>query len=213
MQQQRTGIDAAHADVELAEAALRGDRDAIRLLWEQNRRWVAAVLLAHKPSFEDLDDLLQEVAMTFIAKAPSIREPGNLRAWLRTVAINAARAAGRSGKYRPRVDSTLAESALEAGQPASTDDANPMDDMMRRIEALPADYREPLMLRTVRGLRSKQVAEMLGVSPATVDTRVARARAMLREMEREATVVTTTGAWHPKLVKSDGTHDAASDGR
>ncbi len=66
--------------------AMGGDRGAIRRLWEENRRWVAAVLLAHKPALEELDDLLQEVAMTLVSKIHTLREETNFRAWLRTVA-------------------------------------------------------------------------------------------------------------------------------
>src|SRR5688572_6190035 len=53
----------ARADV---AAAVRGDQEAVRALWQENRRWVAAVILAHKPREADLEDLLQDVAMSFV---------------------------------------------------------------------------------------------------------------------------------------------------
>jgi RNA polymerase sigma-70 factor (ECF subfamily) len=165
---------------------MAGDGEAVRSLWEEHRRWVAAVILAHKPAFEDLEDLLQEVAMTLIAKIDTLREETNLRAWLRTVAVNAARAAGRSGRYRPRTE--LPDDLGAAGE--SIDDHAERDRvrrMLARIDQLPDTYREPLMLRAVKGLRSKQIADLLGVQPATVDTRIARARRMLREIEDETT--------------------------
>src|ERR1044071_9877896 len=79
-------------------AAIRGDADAVRDLWIENRRWVAAVLLAHKPRETDLEDLLQDVAMTFVRTIGRLRDEAMLRPWLRTVAINAARASGRNTK-------------------------------------------------------------------------------------------------------------------
>src|SRR5437868_14425308 len=79
-------------------AAIRGDADAVRAPWQENRRWVAAVLLAHKPRQAELEDLLQDVAMTFVRTISRLRDEAMLRPWLRTVAINAARAAGRSTK-------------------------------------------------------------------------------------------------------------------
>jgi RNA polymerase sigma-70 factor (ECF subfamily) len=165
---------------------MRGDRTAIELLWDMHRRWVAAVLLAHKPSFTELEDLLQEVAMTFVAKIDTLREPSNLRAWLRVIAVNTARAAGRSGKYRQRAD-LPPEDALAGpdGEVGAAEADERVASMMRRLQRLPAEYREPLLLRAVHGLRSKRIAEILGVQPATVDTRVARARRMLREAGRE----------------------------
>ena len=165
---------------------MNGDREAIRALWQENRRWVAAVLLAHKPAFEDLEDLLQEVAVTFVSKINTLRDEANLRAWLRTVAVNIARAAGRSGKYRPRPAGEQTERAVDE---RSVDDLAQRNEhshrMLRRVGQLPEAYREPLMLRAMHGLRSKRIGEILGVPAPTVDTRIARARRMLREAALE----------------------------
>ena len=193
-------------------AAMRGDREAIRRLWDRHRRWIAAVLLAHKPAFEDLDDLLQEVAVTFVAKVNTLRDESNLKAWLRTIAVNAARAAGRSGKYRPKggLPAELPEptdrAAGVARQVALSEDAQAM---LRRVQRLPETYREPLLLRAMQGMRSKQIGDILGIPPATVDTRIARARRMLRHPEEpepkdEAGVGAATD--HEMIVARDG-HD------
>lgn len=173
------------AEKAIVGCAMRGDGEAIRMLWEQHRRWIAAVVLAHKPAFEDLEDLLQEVAVTFVTKVSTLREEAHLRAWLRTVAINTARAAGRARKYRPRPD-LPEDDAMPGPAPALTDDiagAEQTRRLMARVGRLPEAYREPLMLRAMNGMRSKQIAEVLGIPAATVDTRIARARRMLREVE------------------------------
>jgi RNA polymerase sigma-70 factor (ECF subfamily) len=93
-----TGSDSDGRDT--VAAAIRGDGDAIRSVWQENRRWVAAVILAHKPRETDLEDLLQDVAMTFVRTISKLRDEATFRPWLRTVAINAARAAGRDTKRR-----------------------------------------------------------------------------------------------------------------
>jgi RNA polymerase sigma-70 factor (ECF subfamily) len=172
---------------ELVAAAMAGDTDAMRVLWERDRRWIAAVLLAHKPSFEDLEDLLQEVAMTFVSRIGTLRDEASFRAWLRTIALNAARAAGRNGKYRPRGE-LPPHDRLPAGDGA-TDDlsarSEQVRDMLHRVAELPEAYREPLLLRATRGMRSREIAELLDIPPATVDTRIARARRMLREGQHD----------------------------
>ncbi|MFZ4573600.1 MAG: RNA polymerase sigma factor, partial [Phycisphaerales bacterium] len=83
-----------------AALAIAGDEDSLRALWSDHRRWVAAILLAHKPRWADVEDLLQEVALSFVRKVHEIRDPRALKPWLRTVALNAAHAAARSGKVR-----------------------------------------------------------------------------------------------------------------
>ena len=159
-----------------------GDRQAVQALWQEHRRWIAAVILAYKPQSEDLEDLLQEVAMTLVAKINTLREESNVRAWLRAVAINVARAAGRAERAKPfkRVDGFLDDWAHPAIRPES-ELGDRSEKVLRRVSQLPEAYREPLMLKAVHGMRSRQIAEILGIPEATVDTRVSRARRMLRE--------------------------------
>lgn len=162
-----------------AASAIAGDRSAMQSLWQENRRWVAAVILAHKPAGADLEDLLQEVAMTLVAKINTLRDESNVRAWLRAVAINVARAAGRNVRSRSMLP--LAPDAADRRQ--QSDGLRP-DDAQQALEAvqrLPEGYREPLMLRAVQGLRTRQIADILGIEEAAVDTRISRARRMLRE--------------------------------
>lgn len=183
-------------DTALALAAMAGDRDALRTLWERHRRWIAAVLLAHKPRFEDLDDLLQEVAVAMVSRIDTLRDPRHVRAWLRTVAINAARAAARSGSYRPDLDEHpdrhLSNDPLDQHEALALNEE--MGSMLVRLRELPAAYREPLLLRAVHGMSSRVIGDMMGVSPATVDTRVARARTMLREANRPAATSTPSAS-------------------
>ncbi len=164
-------------------AAMRGDRDAMQKLWHAHRRWIAAVLLTHKPREVDLEDLLQEVAMTMVRKIHTIRESTNVRAWLRTVAINTARATARSLNARPKsVQSEITAECSDSDAHESASTSEYAQKVLHCARQLPEIYREPLMLRTLHGFRSKEVAALLEIPPATVDTRVARARRMLREM-------------------------------
>jgi RNA polymerase sigma-70 factor (ECF subfamily) len=177
----------------LTAAAMRGDQPALHALWQEHRRWVAAVLIAYKPQHEDLEDLLQEVAMTLVSKIHTLRDQTNVRAWLRAVAINAARASARTGKSRPRV--SLSAVDLDAGIAEQVRGFEPDDEARRVLEMarrLPETYREPLILKAVHGMRARQISQILGIPEATVDTRVSRARRMLREQMRSAETQTTS---------------------
>jgi RNA polymerase sigma-70 factor, ECF subfamily len=194
-------------------AAIRGDADAVRALWQENRRWVAAVILAHKPREADLEDLLQDVAMAFVKMIGKLRDETMLRPWLRTVAINAARAAGRDAKRRRRgvvwkVGAThagghLPGAAEETSRPELVEDRAP-DALVNRTEQaarvtrlaeqLPEGYREPLILKAVRGLSYRQIGELMGLPETTVETRIARGRKMLRELALAETGALEGGA-------------------
>ncbi len=187
----------------VAAAAVAGDRTAMQAIWQEHRRWIAAVLLAHKSPQDTLEDLLQEVAMTLVTSISTLRDTRNLRAWLRAVAVNAARASARSHKARPAPAPLVQEPpALRNG----TSDRPSVDDEARRMMALacriPEAYREPLMLRAVNGMRGRHIAEILGLAEATVETRISRARRMLRDLaagravEDPAPVTFPAGAHH-----------------
>lgn len=170
----------------------RDDHEELKRLWEENRRWVAALLLVHKPRWADLEDLLQEVATTLVSKGHEIRDAAMLKPWLRTVATNAARLAARRGKLR--LHGSLDANESESGH---KDETEPMPSATptRREEAgrllelakqLPDGYREPLLLKSVHGLSYRQIGQILGIPETTVETRIARGRKQLREMADEA---------------------------
>lgn len=53
--------------------------------------------------------------------------------------------------------------------------------MRELIAALPEEFRQPLVLSAIEGMRSSEVAAVLGIAEGTVRTRVLRAKERLRE--------------------------------
>jgi RNA polymerase sigma-70 factor (ECF subfamily) len=179
-------------------AAVRGDRDAVRTLWQEHRRWVAAILLAHKPRDIDLDDLLQDVAMTFVRTINTLRDDAVLRPWLRTVAINAARASGREERRRRlgmrwdrgagqrTGDSGLSEPAASQSSVLSAQSSRESAGSLLSLSAtLPDGYREPLLLKCLQGMSYREIGRVMNLPESTIETRIARARKMLRELATE----------------------------
>ncbi|MFO0826961.1 MAG: sigma-70 family RNA polymerase sigma factor [Phycisphaerales bacterium] len=168
---------------ELLDAARAGNRAALERLWERHRRWVAAVLLVHKPRTADVDDLLQEVAATLVAKVGTLRDPETFPGWLRSVALNAARMAARG--TRRRVAATERFGREEVAQRRQSDaprlTRSAGDRLRERLAALPAGYAEPLMLRLVQEMSYAQIAQVLDLPETTVENRIVRGRRMLRE--------------------------------
>ncbi len=171
-------------------AAISGDAHALRRVWNSNRRWVAAVILAHKPRWADLDDLLQEVALSLVRKIGEVRDPAAFKPWLRTVAMNAALAAARSGRKRSR-DTAIEDDNTYAG-PLSRGSLDPeqREEGRRLLELayqLPDGYREPLLLKALHNLSYREIGVILGLPETTIETRIARGRRQLRELAAERT--------------------------
>ena len=177
-------------EIENTRRALAGDRAALDLIWRSHRRWIAAILLVHRPRGVELEDLLQDVAVKLVEKIGELREPAALRPWLRSVALNAAREAARREKLRsPRTETSGVQDGANFDLPDPTSDQvlvtedarSDLELVMRELGSLPPEYAEPLMLRSLSGFSQRRIAELFGVPVTTVETRLARARRMLRE--------------------------------
>lgn len=171
----------------LIAAAIDGDREALRDLWREHRRWVGAIVLAHKPRDADVEDLVQAVAVQVVAKIHELREPEAFKPWLRAISANTARAAGRRTtrrrKHRLRLVGTAR--AEERHEPEAHDRHETSDQAQRLMElarTLPEGYREPLLMRCVRGMSYRQIGEVLDLPETTIETRIARGRRMLRAL-------------------------------
>ncbi len=62
-----------------------------------------------------------------------------------------------------------------------------LDDMRQAIYELDDDYREPLVLQVLMGHSTKEIAELMGIKPGAVLTRLHRARIKLKDsVQKEA---------------------------
>ncbi len=181
----------------LITRAIHGDRVAQQELWKAHRRWVAAIVLAHKPRSVEVDDLMQDVALKLVDKVGTLRDPGAFRPWLRQIAINLCRGAARDLKPTLHLAATDRSDAGDEGHQApgtigmpesrdarrreSADREEAARRLLAQVMTLPPEYREPLLLRCLRSMTYRQIGELLELPVTTVETRLARARRMLRE--------------------------------
>jgi RNA polymerase sigma-70 factor (ECF subfamily) len=180
----------ALAEARLEARAADGDREAIDSVWRRNRRWLASVLAAHAPRGVEVEDLLQEVAATFVAKARDIRDAASVRGWLRVVAVNTARmsARRRAAERRSLEQLSVGLKSRESGGRADQD----ARETLALLSQLPAQYAEPLLLQAGQGLSQREIADILELPETTIETRLARARRMLRTLAAESALDAST---------------------
>jgi RNA polymerase sigma-70 factor (ECF subfamily) len=145
-----------------------------------NRRLYA--FLARVLGRRDLaEDLLQETWMRLATRAAGLRDDTRLGPWLFTVARNLTMSFRR---WRALDGERLAILHLREGaQPSALDDAT-ASETARRLEkalaALPAKYREVLLLVGVEGMDRQDAAAVLGLRDEALRQRLARARVMIK---------------------------------
>tara|TARA_R110002072_G_scaffold79381_4_gene183173 strand:- start:504 stop:1115 length:612 start_codon:yes stop_codon:yes gene_type:complete len=164
------------------EAAIEGHADALSQVWVGVRRWVAVILMAHKPREADLEDLMQLVALQVCRKVHEVRDPSLFKPWLRTVTINIAREQGRkASRKRVGMLRLVGRTRHEANQMGNMQLSEDAKRVLDAALSLPEKYREPVLMRCQQSMSYKQIAEVLSLPETTVETRIARGRRMLRE--------------------------------
>lgn len=175
----------------LLEKYRRGDQEAFTALFEKYRRRLA-VLLHYKLGEDqrrslEIDDLLQE---TFWAASRDLdrfeyRSPGSFLRWLSRIAdhviVDALRYQGRQKR--------------DAGEPVTG--IEPVDTktpsrllaekeavyaLLRKLDALPQDYRQAIVLAKIEGVTTQELAERLGKSRANAALVLHRALRRFREL-------------------------------
>jgi RNA polymerase sigma-70 factor, ECF subfamily len=182
------------SDEALAARAAAGDGHAFE---EIVARYEARVfrLACRLTSETDAPDVLQETFLQVYRHLPSFRGESQLGTWLYRIATNAALMLRRTRARRP-VESLDAfmprfdERGVHAELPAQLQIAARADELIDRqvladkaragIARLPDLYRDAFVLRDLEEMSTTDVAQVLGVEPATVRQRVHRARLMLR---------------------------------
>jgi RNA polymerase sigma-70 factor (ECF subfamily) len=182
-------------DEALAARAAAGDEAAFE---EIVTRYHARVFrLASRLTGNDADaaDVMQDTFLRAYRGLASFRGASRFGTWLYRIATNAALAHRRARArrpseslepYLPRFDGNGAHAAT----PAELQVAARAEEVLDRrllaekaragIERLPELYREAFVLRDLEELKTAEVADVLGLDPATVRQRVHRARLMLR---------------------------------
>jgi RNA polymerase sigma-70 factor, ECF subfamily len=136
----------------------------------------------------DADDAVQECYLRAFRHFEALRGPA-IKPWLMAILRNVCRAEflRRSGVVAAGVGTEMSEEALplwhEAQGTPETEVLRQWDaqTIRRLVAALPEPFREVIVLREINDLSYRDIAEVVAAPVGTVMSRLARARALLRE--------------------------------
>lgn len=128
-----------------------------------------------------MDDALQEAYLRAYRSRESLRNTEEAGSWLYRIVYNACIDELRRKRRRPSPVDTTAASFDRAGDAPLTDDTFAEADSIRRgLASLSHEQRAVLVLIDAEGLDYIAAAEILGVAPGTVASRLSRARHAMR---------------------------------
>ena len=149
---------------------------------------IYAMLMYLKTKNEDIDDVLQTVLFKISSKIHQLKNVHYFKTWLNQIIINTYYDYLRKTKKTSKefaLESLSEESMLEI--PDYT--TNPQDSILNNeldfiiktsIENLPIHYKIPITLREIQGLSYDEISNITNVSVGTVKSRIARARAKIK---------------------------------
>lgn len=124
---------------------------------------------------QDVQDVLQEVMLRYMQKAPRFRDSEHEKAWLLRVTINLCKDMLRFRKRNQYL--RIEELAVE---PADTADAESRE-LLEAIETLPYKWKIVILLHYIEGYSLKEISGILAISENAVKKRMQRAKKALKE--------------------------------
>jgi RNA polymerase sigma-70 factor (ECF subfamily) len=129
----------------------------------------------------EVEDVTQDVFLATYLGLKKFRCECSLKTWLFTITINKC----RSYQYKRILRRRLTVAGLQPGTLPSEDkrlvDRETVERIGGAIRALPARYREPIVLRYLQELPTGEICQILGVTENALQVRLSRARKRLRE--------------------------------
>jgi RNA polymerase sigma-70 factor (ECF subfamily) len=171
----------------------RGQHEVFYELVRPYERRVYAAALAILRNEAEAEDVAQEAVLKALANIRQFRAESRFSTWLIQITVNEALM--RRRRQRTRAVESIDDHRDEEGEYRPRDFADwreiPSEALERKevrqklaeaLGSLDRKYREVFMLRDMEQLNIQETAETLGISIASVKTRLLRARLMLRDL-------------------------------
>ena len=177
-------------DLPLIEALQAGDDSALNELINRHREPLHRFVFRYLRDETAACDVVQETFVRVYFKAGKFAPKSAVKTWIYAIALNLCRDHGRRlGRHRGdismdapvRDDGPRLEIADTAPGPSTKAvNADRFVLLQRAIDQLPDKLKEVLILYSLEERSQHEVAELLGISPKAVETRVYHAKAKLR---------------------------------
>lgn len=202
--------ETAH-EAELIQRIKSGDHDLFYQLIQPYEKRVYATALAISKNDADAEDIAQDSILKAFRHLAQFRGEAKFSTWLLQITVNEARMRRRRSiahamepmvdqqnneeDYRPREFADWREIPSEILERQEVRNA-----LMEALTSLGEKYRSVFVLRDIQHLSIEETAKVLEISPASVKTRLLRARLMLRDLLSPG----LNGQWTSKLAFAKG---------
>ena len=167
-------------DEQVISRVLSGDTQLFELIMRRHNERLYRAIRSILRDEAEVEDAMQAAYLHAYAHLRDFEGRSSLATWLTRIAIHEALGRKRRGL---RTMTGEEEVDVPARIQSPEDDATDVEHrrlLQQAIDALPEHFRTVFVLRQVQELSIEETAECLDIEPATVKTRLHRARALLR---------------------------------
>ncbi|MBS0237173.1 MAG: RNA polymerase sigma factor [Proteobacteria bacterium] len=192
MSQSELNVVARPAEADLVSRAAAGDETAVCAIIRTHNRRLYRIARSIVRDDSEAEDVLQEAYLRAFAALGEFRRESSLSTWLTRIVFNEA-----LQRRRRRVDLPTEPKGLQlemqsqvisfpysgnftANPESMTVQKEVIGLLERAIDKLPDDFRAVLVARAIEDMSVEETADLLGIKPETVKTRLHRARRLLR---------------------------------
>jgi len=162
---------------ELIDKCKKGDRKAQEQLYRQYSNILFGICLKYSRNKSEAEDSLHDSFMTIFEKISQYKSKGSFEGWIKRITINTVLQKYRKEEYLKVVTDNVKE---EVEVKTAYADIG-LQTLLQYIQELPNKYRITFNLYVLDGYSHKEISAMLGTSPGTSKSNLARARMILKE--------------------------------
>jgi len=190
-------VEARSVEADLVRRASRKEEAAIRSIIQVHNRRLYRVARSIVRDDGEAEDVLQEAYFRAFSALPNFRGDSSLATWLTRIVLNEA-----LQRVRKHTDTPVAhidpppephadiipfpfsgQHLVDPERAASQREICRL--LEHQIDLLPEEFRTVLVARAIEGLSIEETADLYGIRPETVKTRLHRARKLLKSSLEE----------------------------
>lgn len=176
------------SDEELLQQVLKTDQNAFREIVDRYKAYVFAIILNLLPGSSDAEDIAQEVFIQVYRSLPDYR-PQNFKAWLGKITLNKTldwkRSHGKHSQQETMDFDYLADENESRAPDLALMQKENNDRLLGICRQLPSVYNQVIQDYYFESKSYAEIAQSDGISIKTVESRLYRARAMIKKQWKE----------------------------
>ena len=169
-------------DDTLIERFLSGDEEGFEMLVKKYQTQVVNIVYSLSGVTSYADDIAQEVFIKVYKALSSFRKKAKFATWLYRITVNTTyNYIKKERRYLP--SGYIQETDVVKQRPLRELEIREKEELISKaLKRLPFNFRTVIVLKEIEGLSYKEIAKTMGCRIGTVESRLFRARGMLKRI-------------------------------